>query len=35
MMVFDDLKDASRLWIKGDEFTIERLLGPAGGLAPK
>ncbi len=30
MTVFQEVKDATRLWIKGDEFTIDRLLGPVG-----
>jgi phosphatidylserine decarboxylase len=31
LSVFPDVTDATRLWIKGDSFTIERLLGPRVG----
>lgn len=33
MMVFPDIQDATRFWIKGDEFNLENLLGPQ--LAPE
>jgi len=28
MMVFQEIADATSFWIKGDEFTIEKVLGP-------
>lgn len=33
LSVFTDINEATRLWIKGDEFTVENLLGPQ--LAPR
>lgn len=30
LSAFQDVNDATKLWIKGDEFTIDRLLGPLG-----
>ena len=28
MSAFQDITEATKLWIKGDEFTVDRLLGP-------
>jgi len=32
---FPEMMDATKLWIKGEKFTIEGLLGPRSDLAPK
>lgn len=29
MMAFETVTEATKIWIKGREFTVERLLGPA------
>jgi len=35
LMVFPEMLDATKLWVKGEHFTIENLLGPRADLAPK
>jgi len=35
MMCFPELMDATKLWIKGEKFTVEGLLGPRAELAQK
>jgi phosphatidylserine decarboxylase len=35
LMAFDTVSSATKLWIKGRDFTIEKLLGPYGGEAAK
>lgn len=34
-MAFDTVSSATKLWIKGRDFTIEKLLGPYGAEAAK
>lgn len=34
-MVFEDIIDATKFWVKGDQFTVDRVLGPRADLAPR